>query len=253
MSPSAVRQPIRLAVLYAVCGDVRFISHRDELRAWERTLARCNWPVVYSQGFSPFPRMRLVLPRSVGMASECQLITIDLVSPLELSAVRDDLQRFLPPGFEFRDAGWLALRPLIHPVHVRYAMSLDAREGADLGARICGEGRVALRVTRSFGARTAEIDLAPFVSDLRVADNELSLTLNFDGQTSARPADLLTALGFSGVADVHRLRRIEATWNLFWTRVACGPDASWEGKSFGNQEDVQDHQARSTKEVSGAA
>ena len=73
--------PIRekWAFEFSVTGDLRFISHRDTVRVFQRALARAALPVAYSEGFNPHPRLSLPLPRAVGVASEAELM--DVIAP----------------------------------------------------------------------------------------------------------------------------------------------------------------------------
>ena len=44
----------KLRIQHAKRGRLRFTSHRDFQRAFERALRRANIPMAYSAGFSPF-------------------------------------------------------------------------------------------------------------------------------------------------------------------------------------------------------
>ena len=89
----AVAQSERHAatMCYSLDGDLRFISHHDELRMLVRALTRARWPLAYSQGFNPKPRVVIPLPRSVGMASECVRATVQLKEPAATTELFDQL------------------------------------------------------------------------------------------------------------------------------------------------------------------
>ena len=78
----------RVALSYALNGELRYLSHRDELRMLTRALVRARWPLRYSRGFNPIPRLTLTLPRSVGTASECQLALVELREKYGLQCTR---------------------------------------------------------------------------------------------------------------------------------------------------------------------
>jgi radical SAM-linked protein len=50
--------------------EVKFISHLDMMKAFERALRRAGLPIGYSKGFNPHPLMVFGLPLSVGMTSQ---------------------------------------------------------------------------------------------------------------------------------------------------------------------------------------
>ncbi len=62
---------LRAALEFALAGDLRFLAHHDELRLLTRALVRAGWPLAYSQGFNPRPRLVLPLPRGNWRSSSC--------------------------------------------------------------------------------------------------------------------------------------------------------------------------------------
>ncbi len=52
----------RLRVTFSRGDELRFITHLDVMRFWERALRRANLPVAYSEGFSPHAQISLAAP-----------------------------------------------------------------------------------------------------------------------------------------------------------------------------------------------
>jgi radical SAM-linked protein len=93
----------RLRVRYAKRGRLRFTSHRDFSRAFERALVRARIPVAYSSGFNPHPRISYAGASPTGAASEAEYLEIGLaevVDPAEVAAALDDS---LPDGLDVVD------------------------------------------------------------------------------------------------------------------------------------------------------
>ncbi len=67
-----------LRVRYTKLGKIRFIGHRDVARIWERSLRKASIPVLYSQGFSPHPRISFGLALPTGFESEAEYVDIYL-------------------------------------------------------------------------------------------------------------------------------------------------------------------------------
>ena len=59
-------------------GKIRFASHRDIAKVWERSLRRAEIPLVYSEGFSPRPRIAFGLALPTGAESECEYLDFHL-------------------------------------------------------------------------------------------------------------------------------------------------------------------------------
>ena len=90
----------RLRVRYAKRGPLRFTSHRDFARAFERALRRAAVPMAYSAGFSPHPKISYAGAAPTGVASEAEYLEIGLARACEPAAVRADLDAALPPGLD---------------------------------------------------------------------------------------------------------------------------------------------------------
>jgi radical SAM-linked protein len=90
----------RLRIRYAKRGRLRFTSHRDFARAFERALRRAAVPMGYSAGFSPHPKISYVGAAPTGVASEAEYLEIGLAEPRDPEAVRQALDAALPPGLD---------------------------------------------------------------------------------------------------------------------------------------------------------
>ena len=71
----------RLRIRYAKRGRLRFTSHRDFSRAFERAIARARVPMAYSSGFNPHPRISYAGASPTGAASEAEYLEIGLAEP----------------------------------------------------------------------------------------------------------------------------------------------------------------------------
>src|SRR6266571_35827 len=88
----------RLRVGFNRGAQLRFITHLDLMRFWERALRRAEIDVAYSEGFSPHPQISLAAPLPVGVTSRAELMDVFLASQTTPDAFRDALAPQLPPG-----------------------------------------------------------------------------------------------------------------------------------------------------------
>ena len=98
---------MRIRLRFTKTGKIRWTSHRDIARVWERVIRRVGLPVAYSQGFSPHPKLHFGLALSTGHESVAEFIDIDLddSSPLlpseaDLAALPLRVSAALPIGLE---------------------------------------------------------------------------------------------------------------------------------------------------------
>ncbi len=100
--PPPVVQRIRLR--YAKRGRLRFTSHRDFARAFERALRRAEVPMGYSAGFSPHPKISYIGATPTGVASEAEFLEIGLARTVDPHELRAALDAALPDGLDIVDA-----------------------------------------------------------------------------------------------------------------------------------------------------
>jgi radical SAM-linked protein len=102
-NPSAAAvQKLRLR--YAKRGPLRFTSHRDVARAFERALRRAKVPMAYSQGFNPHPKISWIGASPTGVASEAEYVEIQLVEVLDPAELIGMLDAAMPPGLDLLEA-----------------------------------------------------------------------------------------------------------------------------------------------------
>jgi radical SAM-linked protein len=96
--PPPVVQRVRLR--YAKRGRLRFTSHRDIARAFERALRRARVPMAYSAGFNPHPKVSWLGASPTGVASEAEYVELALAERVEPDVLRGTLDAALPPGID---------------------------------------------------------------------------------------------------------------------------------------------------------
>ncbi|MEV0392608.1 TIGR03936 family radical SAM-associated protein [Polymorphospora rubra] len=89
---------------YAKRGPLRFTSHRDFARAFERALRRAGVPIAFSQGFTPHPKISYASAAPTGVASEAEYLEIGLRERTDPTRLRLALDAALSPGLDVLDA-----------------------------------------------------------------------------------------------------------------------------------------------------
>src|SRR5580693_5696402 len=92
-----------LLVRYAKRGKMRFASHLDVARAFERGVRRAGLPIAYSAGFTPHPKISYAGGAPTGVASEAEYLSLALTSRQAAAEVRERLNAVLPDGIDVID------------------------------------------------------------------------------------------------------------------------------------------------------
>lgn len=84
--------------------EVKFISHLDLMKVFERAARRANIPIAYSQGFNPRAHLIFGLPLSVGVTSQTEYADIELSERLEPDGFMEKINKELPKGLKVLEA-----------------------------------------------------------------------------------------------------------------------------------------------------
>jgi radical SAM-linked protein len=129
----------RIRIRYAKRGRLRFTSHRDFGRAFERAVRRAGVPVAFSSGFTPHPRISYAGASPTGAASEAEYLEIGLREQQDPAEVRARLDASLPPGLDVLDAVTAAPGALADRLEAsRWHLLLRTVEPADAAAAVRG-------------------------------------------------------------------------------------------------------------------
>ncbi|MFE0498274.1 TIGR03936 family radical SAM-associated protein, partial [Streptomyces albidoflavus] len=94
----------RIRLRYTKRGRLRFTSHRDFQRAFERALRRAEVPMAYSAGFTPHPKVSYANAAPTGTGSEAEYLEIGLSAPRDPATLRELLDASMPDGLDITDA-----------------------------------------------------------------------------------------------------------------------------------------------------
>lgn len=197
----------RVRVSFAVSDALKYISHLDLTRTWERIFRRALLPVAYSQGFNPRPRFQIAAALPVGVTGRAELLDIWLVEPIEPEDVVVRLQSAVPAGLEVLAAEEAALRaPSLQSqmVAADYTASIHSDEpveGIDTRVQALLDAPTLPR-QRQHKGRMQSYDLRPLIQSLEVAPAgegrvRLLMRLQASPQGAGRPDEVLDALGLS--------------------------------------------------------
>ena len=209
----------RLRVRYAKRGRMRFTSHRDFSRAFERAVFRARLPMAYSSGFNPHPRISYAGAAPTGSASEAEYLEVALAERVDPEAARAALAGALPDGLDVLEvvaapAGGLADR--LEASHWTVDLDVPADSAATaVGALLARSEVIVERMTkkglRRFDCRAAVVRLTVTPTD---GGSRLHLVLRH-GEPAVRPDDVLAGLRHAG--------GLEPGAPPMLTRLAQGP------------------------------
>lgn len=79
-------------------GYIKYTSHLDMVRLFERVFKRADIHLEYSHGFNPHPKMVFAQPLSLGYTSEAELLEIETKDFFEPDSLKRTLAERMPEG-----------------------------------------------------------------------------------------------------------------------------------------------------------
>ena len=214
----------RLRIRYAKRGRLRFTSHRDFSRAFERAIVRARIPMAYSSGFNPHPRISYAGASPTGAASEAEYLEIGLSQVSEPHDVLVALDEALPAGLDVLEvvaSPGGSLSDLLEASVWRTTVTdMDSETAASAVARFLASDEIPVsRMTkkgmRTFDCRGAVVALTTAVAGGEEGECAILEMVLRHGTPTVRPDDVLA--GLRGIAG------LEATAAPFHERLAQGP------------------------------
>ena len=198
----------RLRIRFGRGEEIKFISHLDIMRLWDRAFHRARIPIAYSEGFNPHPKMSLAVPLAVGVTSEAELMDVFVARPVSPHWFTQAVNQQLPPGITILGVSQTALTLPSLQSQVRYAdyrVQLDTTENAakeieTAVAALLSADHLPWHHKRDTGERT--YDLRALIDDLRLVSFTgsvctLEMRLRCDSGGAGRPEQVVLALGFA--------------------------------------------------------
>jgi radical SAM-linked protein len=200
--------PMRIRVKFAKLASIRFISHLDLFRAWERTIRRAKLPIQYSLGFNPRPKINLALPLPLGFTSKAEIMDLIFEKHVPVINTEKKLINALPPGLQVLkiseiqiDAPKLQKKIIAAEYITTLNTSITEKKIQSL-----------LRENQIFRERRGKTyDLRPLILDLSTlpqnnkSRNQLYMKLSARDGATGRPDEVLNALDIDPLsARIHR-------------------------------------------------
>jgi radical SAM-linked protein len=181
-------------------GPVRFISHRDVARAFERAFRIAELPLAFTGGFSPHPKVSFGPALAVGYESEAEYLDLELTRAVELAELAEAVSAGLPDGMTVTGAGRLVDRaPSLQEgiTALGYLVDLAGIGPAELGSVVdefVGRDTVEVAVTRKGEERIDDIRSSVFALSQPRPDEATVVVDVATRPRTLRVADVVTGL-----------------------------------------------------------
>lgn len=190
--------------------ELRFISHLDQQRLFQRAFRRAGLNIAHSNGFNPHPKLSFALAMSVGLMSDSEYGDVVLTSDIDLMEFTKRLNAALPEGLKVVEArripqGKTSLSASLTDSRYRIDVALEDRMDeaslSDILNTYKSLDEVILEKRNKKGKLVPK-NIRPFIQDIRVlsiqeGNAELELRLKYLEQQSVKPELVLQTVNQS--------------------------------------------------------
>jgi len=229
---AASNETMLLAVRFKVEGSLRFLSHAETLKLFQRACVRAGLRIRYSEGFNPRPKLSLPLPRPVGVESDDELLCLrverdplpeadipdESAAPDQESRIKAALARQLPEGCELLSVGTLPAGASFQPRSATYVLPVrreySSKELEATVERVLANEHLPLqRPIDESGSKFKNVDVRGFLKSIKLEDASIIVECEIRPDGSVRVDELLKLLGLDEAALAAPIRRTNVQWH----------------------------------------
>jgi radical SAM-linked protein len=198
----------RLRVTFSRGEELKYLSHLDMMRLWERALRRAGISIAYSQGFSPHPKISMAAPLPLGVTSEGELVDFFIQHRISPYALPKTLGNQLPKGISILSVSQVppdapALQAQLRRAEYRVELQTDKTADEIKNAIDSLLAKTELPWQHKRDEEIRSYDLRKLVErvwliEVRGTICVLGMCLRADGSASGRAEQVALALGFNG-------------------------------------------------------
>ena len=206
--------------------EVKYISHLDLMRTFQRAMRRAKIPMVYSAGFNPHPEMSFAQALSLGIASVGEYLDIKTKDNINIRELKDKLNNVLPTGLNVIDAVILkdkaksAMALVTHSEYILrlYFNSKEPLNMKDVLSNFMNQTEIYVMKEQSKkDSKLIKINIKPMIKSIdlmpekELGEQVLNCILNCGSKSNLKPELLIQAIeDFSGLKALRRnIKRVE--------------------------------------------
>ena len=221
MHATVSSKTVLLLIKFRIRGNMRFLSHAETIRVFQRACARADVKIVHSQGFNPHPKMSLPLPRSVGVESDEELLCLWVQAPqddFDTEQFKAALAAQLPDGCELIDVidAPAAAKNCFQPRSADYVLAVQQQyldEKLQTGIKNLLESQsIELKRRINENGAVRSVDVRPFLKTIEINDKCIIVRCNISPAGSIRIEEILELLGLDYEKLDAPIRRTNVQW-----------------------------------------
>jgi radical SAM-linked protein len=182
-------KPVRIRVEFSKIGRLKYLSHLELITMLLRAMRRAVFPLEYSKGFHPFPKVSFCPPLGVGIGGLSEYFDMEIVPPFDLMNNKIKLNSILPEGILVKDMSVIPSKgKSLNSFITRYEYEIKCEDFTNIH-RFLSEKEINIKRGRNIINMRNMVEKARFIDE-----NTVNLILADQGDKKVRLGELLPVL-----------------------------------------------------------
>ncbi|HYA11779.1 MAG TPA: TIGR03936 family radical SAM-associated protein, partial [Thermodesulfovibrionales bacterium] len=218
-------KPVRIRVEFSKAGRLRYLSHLELMATLYRAIRRAEFPLVYSEGYHPSPKISFGPPLGVGVSGLSEYFDMEVIPPFDIVWNRRKLNRTLPKGISVKDMAVIPSKEeSLSSFITRYGYEIKGRDLSHIN-KFLAEKEINMHRERNV------INLRSMVEEARqVGEDTVYLIAVDQGDVKVRLGELLPRVFNIPLEDLEITRIVLYGWNSGWVKP-LERSSQWTAKS----------------------
>ena len=206
-------KPVRIRVEFSKTGRLRYLSHLELVNLLHRAIRRAGFPLEFSKGFHPSPKISFGPPLGVGIAGLSEYFDMEIVPPFDLAGNRKKLNSTLPEDVYIKDMSVVPAKiESLNSFITRYEYEIKGGVISNLHMFL---SKKELKIQRG----KYNVNLRVMVEEARLIDeNTINLILADNGNEKVRLGELLHVVFNVPIEKLDITRVALYGWNGSWVK-----------------------------------
>jgi radical SAM-linked protein len=223
-------ESVSVVIKFRIRDNLRFLSHAETSRVFQRACVRAGIEIQYTEGFNPHPKLSLPLPRTVGVESEDDLLYLKVhtgrrtenqsaasISPPDCDQLKKKLSDQLPQGCQLLTVNLAKGKTSFQPTSATYILPIkkehiNEKLKAAIVRLLASESLSLQRRTDEKKSRLKTVDVRSFLKSIRIKNEAIVVECKVSPAGSIRVDEIIRLLKLDTEKLAGPIKRTAVEW-----------------------------------------
>ena len=188
---------MNLRVKFKKGYEVKYVSHLDLMRTFQRMLKRTGYKIKYSEGFNPHMNLTFALPLPVGVTSDGEYAEFSIEENISVAEIKNRINELAPMGIEILEVTEKLTPKFKEIKRAEYTVLFETSNDISEFEKVVELSGILIEKKTKKGIK--EIDIKPDIVSLKLSSGEngvcsLEMHLPCGNEKNIKPELVLAAM-----------------------------------------------------------